>query len=463
MRLLGSAPKTDPASFYRNSDPAFRGRLAFAGNYLGFRVIDIADPEAPVVLADVDCPGQQHDVSVWRNLLFLSIDRPLTAPECGSPQTPVVDGVITPGFEGIRIFDVADPRSPRYVGAVATDCGSHTHTLVPDPDDTSRVLLYVASYPASALGPTPFGTQCSRTDPGHSKISIVEVPLAAPQQSRVIAQPTFELNDFTAPGFRGCHDITVFLQPRIAAAACLSEGQMWDLSDLERPRTTARVHNPNVQIWHSAAFTWDNQIVVFGDEAGGGAGAFCKATDPSTVGAAWFYRVADLDTLSATAQERSLGHFKIPRPQGDRGQLHDPQLQRDPGPRPLPAGLCQLLGRHLGGRLHRPRQRQRDRALRPARRQHLVVVLVQQLHLHQRLRSRRGRRAAVGPRAGRGPQVSVPQPPDPGVAAGLKRQQPRVAAASRSAAAILGLKPRSGNRLAPCSAAGSSRPVPARP
>jgi hypothetical protein len=57
MRLLGSATKTDPASFYRNSDLAFRGRLAFAGNYLGFRIIDIADPEAPVVLADVDCPA----------------------------------------------------------------------------------------------------------------------------------------------------------------------------------------------------------------------------------------------------------------------------------------------------------------------------------------------------------------------------------------------------------------------
>jgi hypothetical protein len=83
---------------------------------------------------------------------------------------------------------------------VATDCGFHTHTLVPDPDDASRVLLYVASYPASALGPTPFGTQCSRSDSGHSKISVVEVPLAAPERSRVIAQPTFELNDFGAPG-----------------------------------------------------------------------------------------------------------------------------------------------------------------------------------------------------------------------------------------------------------------------
>src|SRR5918993_5747426 len=165
MKLLGSAPKTNPASFYRNSDLAFWGQLAFAGNYEGFRVLDISAPGNPKVLADVSCPGQQHDVSVWNNLLFLSIDRPLTAPECGSPQTPAVDGVVTPGFEGIRIFDVADPSNPRYVGAVATDCGSHTHTLVPDPDDAGRVLLYVASYPASALGPTPFGTQCSPSPP----------------------------------------------------------------------------------------------------------------------------------------------------------------------------------------------------------------------------------------------------------------------------------------------------------
>jgi hypothetical protein len=92
---------------------------------------------------------------------------------------------------------------------------------------------------------------------------------------------------------------------------------MWDISDLEHPRTTARVHNANVQIWHSAAFTWDNQVVVFGDEAGGGGAPFCKASDPSTVGAAWFYRVGDLDNLTATDQEQPLGHFKIPRPQGD--------------------------------------------------------------------------------------------------------------------------------------------------
>jgi hypothetical protein len=32
MKLLRSAPKTNPASFYRNSDLVFCGQLTFAGN-----------------------------------------------------------------------------------------------------------------------------------------------------------------------------------------------------------------------------------------------------------------------------------------------------------------------------------------------------------------------------------------------------------------------------------------------
>ena len=39
------------------------------------------------------------------------------------------------------------------------------------------------------------------------------------------------------------------------------------------PETIARVHNPNVEFFHSAAFSWDGKTVVFGDEAGGGTGA----------------------------------------------------------------------------------------------------------------------------------------------------------------------------------------------
>jgi hypothetical protein len=316
MHIVGSSPRTRFDSTYRNSDLAFWGRLAYAGHYDGFRILNISDPENPETVVDYPCPGVQHDISVWAGLLFLSIDTPRTGPTCDSTQLPSTEN----GFEGIRVFDVKDPANPVYVTGVPTDCGSHTHTLVPDPEN-GRVLLYVASYPASHLGPTPFGTECTRATEerpqGHSQISVVEVPLATPQDAAVIGEPQFTLNDRAGiAGYRGCHDITVFMELNLAASACLVEGQIWDISDPEQPTTTARVHNSNIEFWHSAAFTWDGERVVFGDEAGGGTQPRCRDTDPATLGAAWIYDVGSLDVMDASTQEAPLGSFKIPRPQG---------------------------------------------------------------------------------------------------------------------------------------------------
>jgi hypothetical protein len=310
LKLIGSAPRTSTDPTYRNSDLAFWGKTAFAGNYAGFRVVDISDPEDPVVVSDVDCPGAQHDVSVYDGLLFASIDAPLTGPECGSARTPA--GV--PGFEGIRIFDVSDPSNPVYLDAVATDCGSHTHTVLPDPAN-DRVLLYVSSYPASVLPTSPYGNTCARP---HSKISVVEVPLSDPTAASVVSTPVFELNDFAGiAGFNGCHDISVFVELELAAGACMSEGQIWDLSDPENPTTVGRIHNPNVEFFHSATFTWDGSTVLFGDEAGGGVSPRCRTSDPDTLGAIWIYDVAAATVLDGSTEQAALSHFKIPREQGD--------------------------------------------------------------------------------------------------------------------------------------------------
>ncbi|MDP9444269.1 MAG: hypothetical protein M3P83_07935 [Actinomycetota bacterium] len=318
LKILGSAPKTSAVPTYRNSDLAFWGKTAYAGNYDGFRVIDIADPENPVVLSDVTCPGAQHDISVWKGLLFLSIDTPLTGPECGSPRSLDATGRTAPGFEGVRIFDVRDPAQPRYVGAVATDCGSHTHTLVPDKEDPSRVLVYVASYPSGELAESAYGNSCFRSGEGHSKISVIDVPLDRPENAHVTSEPRFALNDYrNTPGFRGCHDISVFTAVDLAAAACMGEGQIWDISNPEMPTTVGRVHNPNVEFFHSASFTWDGTTVLFGDEAGGGTSPRCRERDPDTLGAIWIYDVASLDTLDGSTQETALSRFKIPRVQGD--------------------------------------------------------------------------------------------------------------------------------------------------
>lgn len=156
FEMVGSVRRTRADSTYRNSDLAFWGRLAYAGHYNGFQILDVGDPRNPQRLVDFPCPGSQHDVSVWQNLLFVSVETPRSSPACDSVTQ-------SPGFEGIRIFDVSNPRSPHLVTGVPTDCGSHTHTLVPAPRHR-RVLLYVASYtsPTSDLPVSAYGNECRR-------------------------------------------------------------------------------------------------------------------------------------------------------------------------------------------------------------------------------------------------------------------------------------------------------------
>ena len=285
IRLIGSAPNPGTT----NSDVAFWGKLAFAGNYDGFRVIDISRPAKPVVLSHVRCRGPQGDMSVWGTLLFVSVDRPQSSEGCDGYD--VEEDVLDTAFEGIRIFDVSDPRNPRFVKAVHTDCGSHTHTLVPDAPN-GRVILYVSSYSLVA------GPRCGAghaEDPLHSKISVVEVPLAAPDTASVISTPAI-----VAPPFRGggatpvrtvaCHDISVFLPLKIAAAACMSEGQIWDISDPADPKTLAAIHvdNPAFEFWHSATFSRDGKVIVWGDES---LSSSCHSTREQD-GRLWFYATA---------------------------------------------------------------------------------------------------------------------------------------------------------------------------
>jgi hypothetical protein len=223
----------------------------------------------------------------------------------------------------MRIFDVSNPREPELIKGVPTDCGSHTHTLVPDAEN-GRVLLYVASYTASPLPESQYGNACLRVDENgqrHNKISVVEVPLVDPESASVVSEPRFPQNQYR-DGWNGCHDISVYMAMNRAASACMGEGQIWDISNEEHPRTIARVHNPNVEFFHSATFSWDGETVIFGDEAGGGTQPRCRedagagTPDPDTLGALWFYDVASLDTMADSGAEAPLSHWKVPRFQG---------------------------------------------------------------------------------------------------------------------------------------------------
>ena len=278
-----------------NSDLAFKGTLAFAGHYAGFRVIDLAEPGAPVELADVHCNGPQGDVTVHGDLLFLSVDTPQSTEGCEGSSNVTAK---TPGaFEGVRVFDISNPAAPEFLKAVRTDCGSHTNTLVPGEGGTAYV--YVASYPLSASG---IGPDCQAP---FERISVIQVDgknAAAGRGARVVAEPTIKGiqnfgEKFGATPFFACHDITVLSPKKTAAAACLSQGQLWDISNPLAPRVTANIDTDDVDIWHSAAFTPDGKYVTFGDEY------FGPAQEP--YGAIWTYAVADPST--------ALSHYRIPR------------------------------------------------------------------------------------------------------------------------------------------------------
>ena len=88
------------------------------------------------------CPASQSDVSVYRNLLFVSAEATSGRLDCGAQGVP--DTVSTERIRGVRIFDISDIAHPKYVANVQTCRGSHTHTVVTDPHDTANVYVYIS-------------------------------------------------------------------------------------------------------------------------------------------------------------------------------------------------------------------------------------------------------------------------------------------------------------------------------
>ncbi|MFI1393819.1 LVIVD repeat-containing protein [Streptomyces sp. NPDC020681] len=297
-----------------NSDLAFQGKYAFAGNYDGFRIFDISNPKAPKTVAQVLCPGSQNDISVSGNLVFLSTDSSRSDNSCNSTSQPATE---KSSWEGMKIFDISDIRNPKYVAAVETACGSHTHTLVPE---RRNVYVYVSSYSPNATFP-----DCQ---PPHDGISVIKVPRKAPEQSRIVNFPVLFPGEGpdgggnpgspTNPGVSkttGCHDITVLPSKDLAAGACMGDGILFSIEDPERPRVIDRVQdNVNFAFWHSATFNQKANKVVFTDELGGGGAATCNAEIGPNRGADGIYDIV------GKGDRRKLvfrSYFKIERHQAD--------------------------------------------------------------------------------------------------------------------------------------------------
>ena len=142
LRVLS---RTQPSAQFvgiTNSDMAFTGPYAIQGSYAGYQIWDISNPSQPTLKTAYYCPASQSDVSVYQNLLFVSGEGLTGRVDCGAQG--VKDTVSTDRLRGLRIFDITDIGHPKNVGNVQTCRGSHTHTVVVDPNDKDNVYVYIS-------------------------------------------------------------------------------------------------------------------------------------------------------------------------------------------------------------------------------------------------------------------------------------------------------------------------------
>ena len=306
MRLVSYTPK--PAALdsargltYINSDLAFSGNTVYQGNFSGFTVWDVSSPDQPAELSTVVCATDQGDPSIWGNLLFISAESPRSRNDCGTQG--VQDG--KDRMRGVRIFEVSDPRNPKLIKNVQTCRGSHTHTIVPHPTDSSTIYIYVGGS-SNVRDPSeqPECTGGSITENPNTaqfRVDIIRVPLRNPDQAAVIGYARiFEglprppgrggvaLGDTAtgrgADGPRGCHDLTAYPAFNLVAGSCGSFGILLDVQNPEKPVRLDARSDVNFSLWHTAVFSNDARRVVFTDEWGGGTAPRCRITDPLRLG-----------------------------------------------------------------------------------------------------------------------------------------------------------------------------------
>ena len=331
---------------FGNTDLAFAGDRLFVGSYHGFNTYRVEVPASPQLVTSVVCPGGQGDVSVAGNLLIMSVEQTRGRLDCGLQG--VAEPVSEERFRGIRIFDISDMRMPRQVAAVQTCRGSHTHTVVTDPDDQGNVYVY-----GSGTGSVRSGEElegCSDESPAENpdtalfRIDVIRIPVARPEAAGIVSRP-FVFRDpetgSVAGLWRGgdhgpgtqrssessrCHDITAFPEIGLAAGACSGNGILLDISDPVNPVRLADATDPSFAYWHSATFNNDGTKVIFTDEWGGGGRPRCRASDPREWGANAIYDIVD-----GRLEFRS--HYKLPAPQTERENCvaHNGSLVPVPG------------------------------------------------------------------------------------------------------------------------------------
>jgi hypothetical protein len=322
-----------------NQHLTFDGDIAFAGNIDGFRAFDIKHPDKGLVqLTDFKCrAGREGDLAIFhagdKRYLVQSVDRPQTAQGCSSADTPTVvdNGAVRDrfGYEGLRVFDVTDASNPVFLRMYQTSCGSHVHTIVPDPA-RGAVDVYVASYPLrDNVTPTvDLGAAGSYACVApHQKFPIVSIPLSDVQAGVVKEVPLssdtqpYDVDGPSGPEqpFIACRHFDAFMPRNIMVVACSGDAQYWSIADPwnpsasdGQPHTHIRTGNGvGADYLSGATVTWDGKIAVINQSTA--SSALCQG-DATTIDFTYYFPLV----TPGDPAPAPLGRFTIPRAQGTK-------------------------------------------------------------------------------------------------------------------------------------------------
>jgi hypothetical protein len=235
LRTVSMTPPPPEFVGMENSDLAFKGHYAIQGNFNGIQIWDISDPSEPDLVVAYVCPASQSDVSVYEDLLFVSGEGLEGRLDCGTEG--VREAASPDRLRGIRIFDISDIREPQYIANVQTCRGSHTHSVLVDPDDKENVYIYVSG--AAPVRPADELPGCSGgpldEDPNSAlfRIEVIRVPLANPEQAEIVSSPRI-FSDLVAPPQHGLapEDLAEVERARQRGAFIADvRGQPWVMPD----------------------------------------------------------------------------------------------------------------------------------------------------------------------------------------------------------------------------------------
>jgi len=338
MQLVSTTPPGPKVLGATHSDLAFSGKYVIQGNYDGFEIYDVSNPARPVLTQSYLCPASQNDVSVFRNLVFMSSEATGSRSDCGFGGVP--EPVSKDRVRGIRIFDISDVAHPTLVTSVQTCRGSHTHTVVTQPGDNDNVYIYVSGTagvrPANELpGCIDAGRGVNNSTTAQFRLEVIKVPLAHPDQAAIVSSPRIFNELPAAPanpdraavdaagrrptpppagpappptGPNQCHDITAYPAIGLAGGACAGLGLLLDIHDAAHPVRMDFAADANMSFWHSATFSNDGTKILFTDEWGGGGAPRCRSTDKMEWGADALFTIENGKLKFHT-------YYKMPAPQ----------------------------------------------------------------------------------------------------------------------------------------------------